>query len=58
MATLQKRNRDLYADLDARLKKLEPATLTVDGRTATVDRAEQMAYEAALTQFRSGDFKG
>jgi tol-pal system protein YbgF len=58
VATLQKRNRDLYTDLDARLKKLEPATLTVDGRSATVDRAEQAAYEAALTQFRSGDFKG
>jgi len=58
VATLQKRNRDLYTDLDARLKKLEPATLTVDGRTATVDRAEQAAYEAALTQFRGGDFKG
>ena len=58
VATLQKRNRDLYTDLDARLKKFEPSTVTVDGRTATVERAEQAAYEAALTQFRSGDFKG
>jgi tol-pal system protein YbgF len=57
VATLQKRNRDLYTDLDARLKKLEPASVTVDGRTATVDRTEQAAYDAALAQFRAGDFK-
>ena len=31
VATLQKRNRDLYADLDARLKKMEPQSVTVDG---------------------------
>lgn len=58
VATLQKRNRDLYADLDARLKKMEPQSVTVDGRTAAVDRAELAAYEGPLAQFRAGDFKG
>lgn len=58
VATLQKRNRDLYADLDARIKKFEPSTVTVDGRNATVERAEQSAYDAALAQFRGGDFRG
>jgi tol-pal system protein YbgF len=58
VATLQKRNRDLYTDLDARLKKFEPSTVTVDGRQATVDRTEQAAYDAALAQFRGGDFRG
>lgn len=58
VATLQKRNRDLYADLDARLKKMEPQTVTVDGRTAAVDRTELAAYEGPLAQFRAGDFKG
>ena len=58
VATLQKRNRDLYADLDARLKAFEPIAATIDGKPATVDRAEQAAYDAALTQFRSGDFRG
>jgi tol-pal system protein YbgF len=57
VATLQKRNRDLYADLDARLKKFEPAAVTVDGRSATVERSEQAAYDAALAQFRAGDFR-
>jgi tol-pal system protein YbgF len=58
VATLQKRSRDLYADLDARLKKFEPTSVTVDGRTATIDRNELAAYEAPLTLFRSGDFRG
>ena len=58
VATLQKRNRDLYADLDARLKKMEPSTVAVDGKSVAVDRSEQTAYEAALSQFRASDFKG
>ena len=39
VATLQKRNRDLYADLDARLKKMEPSTVSVDGSSVAVDRS-------------------
>ena len=58
VATLQKRNRDLYADLDTRLKKMEPTSITVDGRTASVDRSELSAYEAPLALFRAGDFRG
>jgi tol-pal system protein YbgF len=58
LATQQKRSRDLYSDLDARLKKFEPQSVTVDGRTATVDRTELAAYETPLAQFRAGDFKG
>lgn len=58
LATLQKRNRDLYADLDARIKKFEPTSVTVDGKTAAVDRTELSAYEAPLGLFRSGDFRG
>ncbi len=58
VATLQKRNRDLYVDLDARLKKLEPVTTTVDGKQAVVERGEQAAFDAALAQFRASDFKG
>lgn len=58
VATLQKRNRDLYADLDERMKKVEPQSMTVDGRTAAVDRTELAAYEGPLALFRAGDFKG
>jgi tol-pal system protein YbgF len=58
IAKAQQRNRDLYADLDARLKKLEPTAITVDGRAAQVERSEQAAYDGALAQFRASDFKG
>jgi tol-pal system protein YbgF len=57
VATLQKRNRDLYTDLDARIKKLEPTAVTVEGRSVQVDREEQAAYETALAQFRASDFR-
>jgi tol-pal system protein YbgF len=57
ITTLQKRNRDLYADLDTRLKAFEPIATNVDGKPATVERAEQAAYDAALAQFRGGDFR-
>jgi tol-pal system protein YbgF len=58
VATVQKRQKDLYADLDVRLRKLEPQQMTIDGREAEVDPGEQKAYEAATGLFKSGDYKG
>lgn len=58
VATAQKREHDLYADLDQRMRKLEPTAITVDGHSAQVDREEQMAYDAAIAQFRASDFRG
>ncbi len=57
IATLQKRNRDLYSDLDARIKRLEPTSVTVDGRSVQVDRDEQAAYDAAMALFKVSDFR-
>jgi len=57
LATTQKRERELYADLDQRLHRLEPSTITFDGRSGTVDREEQAAYDAAMSQFRARDFR-
>ncbi len=57
VANTQKRERELYADLDQRMRKLEPAVITVDGRSAQVDREEQMAYDAAMSQFRANDYR-
>ena len=58
LATAQKRQKDFYADLDARLRKLEPRQVTIDGQEAAVGVSEQSSYEAALAQFKSGDYKG
>lgn len=57
VAIAQKREHELYADLDQRMRKLEPTAITVDGRSVQVDREEQMAYDAAMAQFRASDFR-
>jgi tol-pal system protein YbgF len=58
LANAQKKNKDFYTDIDARLKKLEPSSVSIDGHPATVDRSEQAAFDAAISQFRSSDFRG
>ena len=58
IAVAQKRQHELYADLDARLKKLEPREVTVDGTKAEVDPGEQKIYDDAVATFRSGDYAG
>lgn len=56
--TLQRQQKDYYADLDARLKKFEPQQVTVDGKEGLSQPTEKPDYDAALKQFQSGDFKG
>lgn len=58
LANLDKRQKDFYTDLDTRLRKLEPQQVTVDGKEGTVDPGEQRAFDAALNQFKGGDYKG
>ncbi|MEX3954730.1 tol-pal system protein YbgF [Trinickia sp. EG282A] len=58
VTTLQKQQKDYYADLDGRLKKLEPQQATIDGVQGTVQPGETEAFNQASQQFRSGDFKG
>jgi tol-pal system protein YbgF len=57
LANAQKRQKDFYADLDGRIRKLEPRQVTIDGKEAAVDAAEQKAYEAASALFNAGDYK-
>ncbi len=58
VANQEKRERDFYADLDARLRKLEPQQVTIDGKTTFVDVAETRAFDSALALFKNSDFKG
>ena len=58
LANVQKRQKDLYTDIDARLRKLEPRQVTIDGQEAAVGVSEQSAYESAFGLFKSGDYKG
>jgi tol-pal system protein YbgF len=57
LANVQKHQKDFYTDLDARMRKLEPRQVTIDGKEAAVDPSEQRAYESAMTQFKAGDYK-
>ncbi len=57
LANTQKQQKDFYSDLDARLRKLEPREVTIDGQQAAVGVSEQSSYEAALAVFKSGDYK-
>lgn len=56
LANAQRRERDLYGDVDARLRKLEPKRMTIDGREVDVDTSEQKAFDAAVAQFKSGNY--
>jgi len=58
LANTQQRQKDFYVDLDTRLRKLEPQRITVDGREVSVDPNEQKTYDAALAQFKAGDYRG
>lgn len=53
----QRRQKDFYNDLDARLRKLEPQRLSVDGTDIEVTANEQKTYDAALAYFKAGDYK-
>lgn len=57
VANAQKNQKDLYADLDTRLKKLEPHQETIDGQTAEVMPSEKKNYDGAMDLFKSGDYK-
>jgi tol-pal system protein YbgF len=58
LSTAQKQQKDLYADLDSRIRKLEPQQQTIDGRQTEVLPSEKKTYDAAYALIQSGDFKG
>lgn len=56
LAELQKRQKDVVAVTDERLRKLEPVKVSIDGRDAVVEQDEKKAYDEAIAFVRSGDF--
>lgn len=56
LSNAQRRQKDFYADLDQRLRKLEPQTMTIDGKEVSVDQNEQKTFDAALALFKSGSY--
>jgi tol-pal system protein YbgF len=57
LTTAQKRQKDFYADLDARIRKLEPRQVNIDGQEAAVAAEEQNSYDAAMEAFKGRDYK-
>lgn len=57
LTNAQKRQKDFYVDLDARLRNLEPRKINIDGKDAAIEPAEQTAYDAALQLFKAGNYK-
>jgi tol-pal system protein YbgF len=56
---LDKRQKDLYVDLDTRLRKFETARAETEKAQATAQAAaaaEQQAYEAGLNQFKANNY--
>jgi len=58
LAEMQRRQKDMAGAVDERLRKFEPAKVTVDGKEFIADPQESSAYEGALATFRKGDFAG
>jgi tol-pal system protein YbgF len=56
VAELQKRQQDAGQSIDDRLRKLEPAKVSVDGREFVADPEEKRAYDEAMSLLRMGDF--
>jgi tol-pal system protein YbgF len=59
LETLDRRQKDLYTDLDARLRKLEASAKEQEKQAAAAPDpvAEGKAYEAALNQFKLGNYQ-
>jgi len=56
LAEVQRRQKDLASGVDERMRRFEPAKVTVDGKEFIADPQESQTFEAALAVFRKGDF--
>lgn len=55
-AELQRKQKDIAQGVDERLRQFEPIQVTVDGQQFMADPAEKRDFDAALAQFRAGQF--
>lgn len=58
--TLERRQKDLYVDLDTRLRKIEQTQTQLQDKMSQGERsaaAEKQAYETALNQFKLGNYQ-
>ncbi len=56
LSEFQRRQKDLDIGLEERLRKFEPISVAVDGKTFLADPSEKRDYDTNLALFRKGDF--
>lgn len=56
VADTQQAQKDIYLDVDTRLKRFEPQAASIDGQQAMVDPGEKRSYDTAIDMFRSGAY--
>lgn len=56
VSEMQRKQKDMQAAQDERLRKLEPQVVTVDGKTFKADPDEKRAYDDAMARMRAADF--
>lgn len=56
VAELQRKQRDVQTAFDERVRKLEPQTITLDGKTFQADAEEKRDFDEALARLRAADF--
>jgi tol-pal system protein YbgF len=56
LSDVQRRQKDVAAAVEERLRKFEPSQVNVDGKDIMVEPSEQRDFESALAAFRKGDF--
>jgi tol-pal system protein YbgF len=56
LANTQRRIKDYYGDIDARIRKFEPKQIEIDNRLVNVSQDETNAYETAIDAYKNSDF--
>lgn len=56
LSEVQRHQKDITTGVEERLRKFEPAKVSLDGREFTADPAETRDFDASLAIFRRGDF--
>jgi len=56
IADVQRAQKDVAQGVEERLRKVEPAKVSLDGRDFEAEPAEKQEFEAALANLRKGDF--
>ena len=58
VSDIQRHQKDLQQGIDERVRKLEPQSVTLDGKAFTADVDEKREFDEALARMRRADFAG